>query len=268
MALNNLWGKLGAFSRNVLVPSNVIYKSFDADPLVSDKMSRAISQWYGMYVDKPEWADDEVKPLGLPRAIAKEFAQVVSSEMTITADGGFRADFINEQLTRFQSNVQNSIELCMALGGMAFKPYVSGGNVFIDSTSAASFIPLRFDDGDNCVSGVFKSQPVKVDKSYFVKLEYHDFANGVYTIRNKAFTSDENGITGSEVELGRVPGKDIALSGEGDYREFQHWHPAIVTSCVDYAKLTDRVCDLIRRRTADRTGAPCRTEIPTLLIER
>ena len=54
MALNNLWGKLGAFSRNVLVPSNVIYKSFDADPLVSDKMSRAISRWYGMYVDKPE----------------------------------------------------------------------------------------------------------------------------------------------------------------------------------------------------------------------
>lgn len=122
MALNNLWGKLGAFSRNVLVPSNVIYKSFDADPLVSDKMSRAISRWYGMYVDTPEWADDEVKPLGLPRAIAKEFAQVVSSEMTITADGGPRADFINEQLARFQSNVQNSIELCMALGGMAFKP--------------------------------------------------------------------------------------------------------------------------------------------------
>ena len=205
MALNSLWGKLGAFSRNVLVPSNVIYKSFDADPLVSDKMSRAISRWYSMYVDKPEWADDEVKPLGLPRAIAKEFAQVVSSEMTITADGGPRADFINEQLARFQSNVQNSIELCMALGGMAFKPYVSGGNVFIDSTSAASFIPLRFDDGGNCVSGVFKSQPVKVDKSYFVKLEYHDFANGVYTIRNKAFASDENGITGSEVELGRVP---------------------------------------------------------------
>ena len=31
MALNNLWGKLGAFSRNVLVPSNVIYMLFDAD---------------------------------------------------------------------------------------------------------------------------------------------------------------------------------------------------------------------------------------------
>jgi len=76
------------------------------------------------------------------------------------------------------------------------------------------------------------------------------------------------GAASTVIELGRVPGKDIALSGEGDYREFQHWHPAIVTSCVDYAKLTDRVCDLIRRRTADRTGAPCRTEIPTLLIER
>ena len=168
MALNNLWGKLGAFSRNVLVPSTVIYKSFDADPLVSDKMARAISRWYGMYVDKPEWVDDEVKPLGLPRAIAKEFAQVVSSEMTITVDGGPRADFINEQLARFQSNVQNSIELCMALGGMAFKPYVSGGNVFIDSTSAAAFIRLRFDVGVICVSGVFKCLPVKVDKCFFV----------------------------------------------------------------------------------------------------
>ena len=37
----------------------LIYKSFDADPLVSDKMSRAISRCYGMYVDKPEWGDDE-----------------------------------------------------------------------------------------------------------------------------------------------------------------------------------------------------------------
>ena len=49
------------------------------------------------------------------------------------------------------------------------------------------------------------------------------------------------GAASTVIELGRVPGKDIALSGEGDYREFQHWHPAIVTSCVDYAKLTDRV---------------------------
>ncbi len=107
--------------------------------LVSDKMSRAISRWYGMYVDKPEWADDEVKPLGLPRAIAKEFAQVVSSEMTITADGGPRADFINEQLTRFQSNVQNSIELCMAL---AVWPLSRMSQVETSSSTARAPRPL------------------------------------------------------------------------------------------------------------------------------
>lgn len=202
MALSNLWNRL---ARNVLVPSNIIYNNFDADPLVTDKMARAISRWYSMYTDQPDWADQEVRPLGLPRAIAKEFAQVVASEMTISTDGGPRADFIGEQLTRFLPNAQNSIELCMALGGMAFKPYVSGDNVFIDITSAASFIPLRFDDGDTCIAGVFRSQPVKVSKSYFVKLEYHDLTNGLYTIQNKAFTSDEHGVVGSAVELDRVP---------------------------------------------------------------
>lgn len=191
--------------KNILVPSSVIYNSFQAEPIITDKMERALVRWYNMYTDCPEWATKEVKPLGLPRAIAKEFAQVVASEMTVSADGGPRADFITEQLNRFLPSAQNGIELCMALGGLAIKPYVSGQNVFIDITSAAAFTPLRFDDGDICVSGVFKSQPVKVDRRYYVKLEYHDLTNGIYTIRNKAFGSDANGVVSTEVDLATVP---------------------------------------------------------------
>ena len=205
MALNDFWGRLKTFVKNILVPSSVIYNSFQAEPIITDKMERALVRWYNMYIDQPEWTNDEVKPLGLPRAIAKEFAQIVSSEMTVSADGGPRAEYISEQLGRFLPNAQNGIELCMALGGLALKPYVSGRNVFIDVTSAAAFTPLRFDDGDNCVSGVFKSQPVKVDKHYYVKLEYHDLTNGVYTIRNKAFGSDSNGVVSTEVDLDTVP---------------------------------------------------------------
>ncbi|MBS1370770.1 MAG: LacI family DNA-binding transcriptional regulator [Lentisphaeria bacterium] len=76
------------------------------------------------------------------------------------------------------------------------------------------------------------------------------------------------GAAATALELGRRPGEDILFSGEGDFREFQHWHPAIATSSVDYAELTDRLCALIRKRIADRSGEPCRTEIPTLLIQR
>ena len=183
------------------------------DKIVTDQLSRSELVLMGKGTEYAEEATDETEVDRLAH-----FKKAAALQDMTTAQAAFGmlskhlvsvADMVGSRqsypLTQWNEKITDSIELCMALGGMAFKPYVSGGNVFIDSTSAASFIPLRFDDGDNCVSGVFKSQPVKVDKSYFVKLEYHDFANGVYTIRNKAFTSDENGITGSEVELGRVP---------------------------------------------------------------
>ena len=106
MALNNLWGKLGAFSRNVLVPSNVIYKSFDADPLVSDKMSRAISRWYGMYVDitfqgrttRQETLRflDAYRPDRGPVCADKKNAEL--TRVSLTFCGGFSPDAIAARL--------------------------------------------------------------------------------------------------------------------------------------------------------------------------
>ena len=45
-------------------------------------------------------------------------------------------------------------------------------------------------------------------------------------------------------------------------------HIVWIAAAVLALYLVIRLIRLIRRRTADRTGAPCRTEIPTLLIER
>lgn len=201
----DLWGRLKRFVSRILIPSNTIYQSFQAEPAITDEMERALTRWYNLYVDTPPWATKEVRPLGLPKAIAKEFAQVMCSEMSVTVDGGPRAEFISEQVVRYLGGAQNGLELGIALGGLALKPYVSGEGIFIDATGATGFTPLRFDDGDVCVSGVFRSQPIKVDKAYFVKLEFHDLANGVYTIRNKAFRSNADGVCTTEVPLAEVP---------------------------------------------------------------
>lgn len=201
----DLWGRFRKFMTRILIPSSTIERSFQAETIMTNEMERALTRWYNMYVDSPEWANEEITPLGLPKAIAKEFAQVVFSEMAITFDGGPRADYLKEQVDRYLDNAQTSLELGIALGGLALKPYVSGGKIFIDATGATGFTPLRFDDGGICVSGVFRSNPVKVDKRYFVKLEYHDLTNGIYTIRNKAFSSDSKGICGIEVDLATVP---------------------------------------------------------------
>ena len=200
-----LWERVKNFMRQILIPANTVYKSFGADPPITDQQERALTLWYELYTGSPPWAGDEVKPLGLPSAIAKEFAQVVSSEMAVTLDGGPRADYLSEQVERNLPGLQARLPLGIALGGLAIKPYVSGGRIFLDATGATGFTPLRFDDGGICVSGVFRSQPVKVDRAYYVRLEYHDLTENVYTIKNKAFRSDEHGLCGTEVTLYTVP---------------------------------------------------------------
>ena len=61
--------------------------------------------------------------------------------------------------------------------------------------------------------------------------------------------------------------REKELSGEGHFRELQYWYPKITTSCVDYAQLSDRICELIELRLRDKISPPRKIEIPTLLLK-
>ncbi|MPN15861.1 hypothetical protein SDC9_163197 [bioreactor metagenome] len=74
------------------------------------------------------------------------------------------------------------------------------------------------------------------------------------------------GAASIAMELGRHPGKDLLLSGEGFYRELQHWYPSITTSSVNYRILTEKICDLIELRRSGNLDNPQKIEIPTELI--
>lgn len=201
----DLWGRLKSLMSRVFIPGRTICRNFQAEPIVTDEMERALARWYDLYIDAPPWASQEVRPLGLPQAVVRELAKTVCAELTATVDGGPRAEYLGRQLSRYLANAQQGLELWLALGGLALKPYLSGKSILIDATGMTGFTPLRFDDGGTCVSGIFRSRPVKVQKSYYVKLEYHDLSNGVYTIRNKALQSNAGGICGGEVPLTAVP---------------------------------------------------------------
>ena len=75
-----------------------------------------------------------------------------------------------------------------------------------------------------------------------------------------------HGVASCALEYGRLPGRDLMLSGEGNFRELQYWYPAITTSCVDYAVLTRRICEIIRMRAGGSSDAFCREEISTRLV--
>ena len=92
--------------------------------------------------------------------------------------------------------------------------------------------------------------------------------NGFLNNREPKFVSDFR-------EAGRELGVSISgaasgaflLSGEGHFRELQYWYPKITTSCVDYAQLSDRICELIELRLRDKISPPRKIEIPTLLLK-
>jgi len=77
-----------------------------------------------------------------------------------------------------------------------------------------------------------------------------------------------HGVASAAMEMGKLPGRDFQLSGEGNFREFQYWYPHFITSSADYAELTCRVCELIELRRSGATEDFREIEIPTLLLER
>ena len=75
-----------------------------------------------------------------------------------------------------------------------------------------------------------------------------------------------HGVASCALERGRVPGRDLLLSGEGNFRELEYWYPVITTSCVDYPALTRRICELIRLRMQGSSEPFCREELSTSLV--
>lgn len=204
--------------RRVLTPSGTIENTFGVSPAVSEAAENNIQRWWDLYTGVPSWASNDVRPLGLPRAICSEFARTVTSELTITVDGGARALYLQQQIDAVMPRLQGALELGLALGGFAIKPYVIGRKLGFDFVSAGAFSPMRFDAGGNCVAAVFRSQPVKVGRNWYVRLEYHDFDGDACTIRNAAFRSDASATISDEVPLTQVPewselAPEIAITG-------------------------------------------------------
>lgn len=197
---NNLFGRF----KNFIFPQAVVQREFKVKPVTGQTMERNINLWYAMYINQPPWAVPPVIPMGLPAAICRELARPTLSELTVSIAGSARADYLNEQFQSAKENFLRNLELGLATGGIAFKPYIYGNRVLVDATSAAAFQPTKFDAAGVCVGGVFREKAQVGDK-YFVRLEYHNLEGTTYIIRNKAYRSDSAGTVGPSAALNEVP---------------------------------------------------------------
>lgn len=186
-------------------PQAVAEREFGASPAVSLTMEQHIGLWYAMMVNTPPWQNCDVKAVGLPAAICREVARPTLVEFTANITGSKRADYLNEIFQTAKENFNRALELGLALGGVALKPYIYGDNMLVDVTGAAGFQPTKFDPSGRCIGGVFKDKPVKVNGTYYVRLESHELNSTTYTIKNKAYYSDSAGSVGADAQLTTIP---------------------------------------------------------------
>lgn len=186
-------------------PQAVAEREFGVSPAVSLTMEQHIGLWYAMMVNTPPWQNCDVKAVGLPAAICREVARPTLVEFTANITGSKRADYLNENFKTAKENFNRALELGLALGGVALKPYIYGDNMLVDVTGAAGFQPTKFDPSGRCIGGVFKDKPVKVNGTYYVRLESHELNGTTYTIKNKAYYSDSSGSVGADAQLTTIP---------------------------------------------------------------
>lgn len=184
-----------------------------ASTFITDEMATAIDRWARLYANKAPWLEKNEQSIGLPSSIAREISTLVTLEMQATVsdplskgeenDAQTRASFIKNVFDGIMSHIQVHTEYACALGGIVFKPYVSGDTVAIDYVQADDFYPITFNSRGDIRSAIFMERK-RTEHAFFTRMERHDITNNDYVITNRAFRSYADSDIGTAIPLSDV----------------------------------------------------------------
>ena len=192
------------------------------DNLVSEIMAEHLSLCENLYenqIEEIEWLrDGNVKSLRLPTVISREIARIVCSEASIKIEGNSeRAKYLNNQLQIFLEKLPIYVEQGLALGNLAFKPFMRNGDVFVSTARIGGFVPINVDSKGNFTACVFVEKLTKGNDIY-TRLEYHhvetvkttnedgkEESTQAYIVENTAYYSSNTNSIGREIKLTDVP---------------------------------------------------------------
>jgi A118 family predicted phage portal protein len=145
--------------------------------------------------------------MGMAKAVCAELAGLIWSEQTCINISTKGEDdtlerWVKEVLERnaFREKMQELIEQCAALGGAAFKEFVTvkrddegkpiqgTEKIDIDYCMADQFVPTAWDNS-KVTEGVFVSREAK-DGWYYTRLEWHKWNGDTYIITNDLYKSE------------------------------------------------------------------------------
>ena len=231
IGVESVWGKLTAILERVkqkLFGRSIFANAALGDTYITDDMATAISRWAMLYSNKAPWLAKNSHGMGLPAAIAREVATLVTLEMNVEVTDpnhssdqmNGRAIFIKDAFDGILPQMQVQVEYACALGGMVFKPYVANGKVAIDYVHADDFYPVSFNSRGEIRGAIFLEHK-KCGKEYFTRIERHDMTEEGYIVTNRVYKSHSDSDIGTEV----------ALSDVEDWAGLQ---PETIISQIDY----------------------------------
>ncbi|HEM3578227.1 TPA: phage portal protein [Streptococcus suis] len=159
--------------------------------------------------------------LPIARTAARKLASLIYNEQAeISATDGVVNDYLNDMLDndRFNKNFERYLESCLALGGMAMRPYVDGDKIRVAFVQAPVFLPLQSNTQDVSNAAILTrtiKNEVKKNK-YYTLVEFHEWVNAngettgstkdksLYRITNELYKSDMDNVLGQRVNLSEL----------------------------------------------------------------
>lgn len=167
-------------------------------------MAANIELWSRMYENKAPWLSSTVMSANLPAQIAYETAKLVTLELKSEIKGGAVAEYINGF---YQKDVLKKLrkftEYGLAKGSLIIKPIADKNGIKTQFIQGDSFFPISFDGSGNLIKCVLADQ-LRQGRSIYTLLEIHTLNGTAYTVENRLFKSENDGILGSEANLSEV----------------------------------------------------------------
>lgn len=172
------------------------------DIQVSDKMAEAITSWFRLFYDENDKVKGE-RHTRFANVLTSYMATLATNEIKLSAGTGTRADYINDQITRFvMPSICPDIQIAGVGGEVILKPFVSGKNIYCEVVNADRYYPTRI-NGAGFVEAGFFTDFDTLNGRTVVRVERFDLQKDGLYINNKAYYSSKSGVNG-EIPLTEI----------------------------------------------------------------
>lgn len=169
-------------------------KRINSNISVNESMVNKLEEWQRMLEGSADWVKDDVVSLRIEQAICQEFANVVTSEMSLEVTD----KQMNERISEIISDLAENLQDGLGLGSFIMRPV---GNK-VEYLGPNKFIPVKWDI-DGSLLDVYLVEIRDIDLVRYYRFERHNITSGHLVITNEAYKGTKAAI-GRKIALDSI----------------------------------------------------------------